>query len=257
MKVVIHYQQGIKWQRRYLDFFVEGFRKHGIRAIATTTPHALPDSDVAVLFGPNYWKSIERQHPQYLMVNRKFLGDVNNNVTISWNGFNGRGQFCVDEINPKRLARHVFQLEPWKEPTNGHTLLLGQFDVGRCGKYATLQEWHSHVKSNTGDKILFRAWPGGAPLAQDCRGARMAVSLNSTVAIETVLLGLPTVTCDEGNPAWPICAHHLGHVHRSDNRLAWLEYLANCQWHYHQIKNGDFWRQLWPPRGPRLHDVEL
>lgn len=257
MKIVIHHTQGIGWQRRYLDFFVEGFRKHGIRAMPTSSPTKVPGSDVAVLFGPNYWKAVERGHHQYLMVNRKFLGDVNDNVTISWNGFNGRGQFCVDEVNPKRLQRHVFQLEPWREPDNGYTLLFGQHDIGRCGKYVTLQEWYNYVKINTGDKILFRAWPGGRPIHLDCRGARMAVSLNSTVAIESVCHGIPTVTCDKGNPAWPICAHHLGHVHRSDNRLAWLEYLANCQWDYHQIKNGDFWRQLWPPRGPRLCDVEL
>ena len=257
MKVVIHHTPGIRWQRRYLEFFVEGFRKHGIRATPTIAATQVAGSDVAVLFGPNYWKLVERTHGQFLMVNRKFLGDVDDNVVIGWNGLNGRGTYCVGEVNQNRLRKHIFNLEPWREPTEGYTLLLGQHDVGRCGRYTTLQEWYDYVEANTGDEVLFRAWPGGRPITIDCRGARMAVSLNSTVAIETVLLGIPTVTCDKGNPAWPICAHHLGHVHRSDNRLAWLEYLANCQWHYHQIKNGDFWRQLWPIKGPRLCDVEL
>jgi hypothetical protein len=256
MKVVVHHQVGIKWHKRYLEYFTEGFRKHGIRVTASSNPNTEP-CDVAVLFGPNYWKNIERTHPQYLMVNRKFIGDVNDVVTIGWNGLNGRGVFCVDEVNPKRLRRHIFDIDPWREPVNGHTLLLGQFDVGRCGKYTTLEEWYRYVRSSTGDSIAFRAWPGGRSLSLDCVGARMAVTLNSTVAIETVLLGIPTVTCDEGSPAWPICAHHLGHVKRSDNRLQWLEYLSNCQWEYHQIKNGDFWRQLWPIKGPRLCDVEL
>jgi len=256
MKVIIYTNNGIPWQRRYLDFFIEGFRKHGIRAGFAQRDIYEP-CDVAVLFGPNYWKTVEKKHDNYLMVNRKFIGDVNDNVTIGWNGLNGRGTFCVDEVNPKRLTRHIFNLEPWREPTMGYTLLLGQYDIGRCGKFTATSEWYAYVKENIEGQLLFRAWPGQRPLEVDCHGARIAVSLNSTVAIETVMLGIPTVVCDEGNPAWPICARHLGHVRRSDNRLVWLEYLSNCQWHFQQIKNGDFWRQLWPRRGPRLCDVEL
>ena len=257
LRVTIH-AAGLPWHKRYAAYLVEGFRKHGIIPRVTSTDVREQDCDLAVLLGPNYWKKIERADGEYLMLNRKFIGDVNDNVTISWNGFNGRGQFCVDEVKESRLRPHIFDIEPWTDPeAGGHTLLLGQFDLGRCGKYATLQEWHSHVKINTGDKILLRQWPGNSSLKIDCYGARLAVSLNSTVAIETVLLGVPTVTMDEGSPAWPVCAHHMGHVRRSDNRLAWLEYLSNCQWNYKQIQNGDFWRQLHPRRGPRLCDVEF
>jgi hypothetical protein len=255
MKVVIHCKK-LGWHQRYLEFFRQGFKKHGIAIEATDRETTVP-CDVAVLFGPNYWKQIERTHPQYLMVNRKFLGDVNDNVALSWNGFNGRGQFCVDDVNATRLRRHSFDLEPWRKDKTGVSVLCGQFDLGRCGRYQSIQQWYKDVQLTLNTTIFFRKWPGDRPLVRDCANAESAITLNSTVAIETVLLGIPTIACDEGNPAWPICAHHIGHIRRSDNRLAWLEYLANCQWHHMQIANGDFWRQLWPPRGPRLCDVEF
>ena len=255
MKVVIHHTN-IAWQRRYLDYFITGFKKHGIIAEPTRSEHKV-ESDVAVLFGPNYWKNIERTHDNYLLVNRKFIGDVNDNVTIGWDGLNGRARFCVDEVNPRRLLRHSFAIEPWREYDVGGTLLLGQYDLGRCGRYATLEEWYRFVRENTGAAVRFRKWPGVRPLIQDCKNIKMAVTLNSTVGIETILLGVPTVACDEGSPAWPVCAHHIGHVRRADNRLQWLEYLANCQYHFREIQNGDFWRQLNPKRGPRLCDVKL
>jgi len=257
MKILVHCLPTIGWHRRYYEFFREGFRKHGIHINHTASPVAI-DGTVPLLFGPNYWKGVERASNKYLMVNRKFVGNVNDNVAISWNGYNGQGRFCVQDVSPTRLRRHTFDIEPWREVVDGYTLLLGQFDLGRCGRYTGLREWYNHVEANTGDKILFRKWPGSdRPLKKDLAGARLAVSLNSTVAIETVLQGVPTVAMDEQSPAWPICAHNLGHVHRSNNRLAWLEYLANCQWHYLQIQNGDFWRQLFPVLGPRLCDVEF
>lgn len=259
MKVAIHCKPHVKWQRRYLDFFQTGFRRHGIRTVVTDSERPEAGVDFAVLFGPNYWKRLERSLPKFLMVNRKFIGDVNDNVAISWNGYNGLGVFCVKEVRETRLRRHQFRIDPWRAVDEGHVLLLGQYDLGRCGRYASLQEWHNHVRASTGDPILFRAWPGNSPLKSDCKGARCAVSLNSTVAIETVLIGLPTVAMHEQSPAWPVCAHHLGHVHRSDNRIQWLEYLANCQWHHQEIENGDFWRQLYigPEDQPRLCDVEF
>ena len=256
LNVTIHMIHGTGWQKRYLHYFIHGFRKHGITPTVVHDDKVYPETDVAVLFGPNYWKKVERLYPEFIQVNRKFLGNVDDNVAISWNGFNGRGQFCVDKVNPKRLLPHSFDIEPWRT-RDGYTLLLGQFDLGRCGKYASLQEWHAHVRANTGDKVFYRQWPGNKNLKLEAKGARIAVTLNSTVAIETIQLGVPTVAMDKGSPAYGICAKNLGHVHYSENRLAWLEYLANCQWNFRQIENGDFWRQLWPRRGPRLCDVEF
>lgn len=256
MNVVIHCKK-LPWHKRYFEYFKRGFQRHGINVFRTeqTSPHS--QADIAVLFGPNYWKAVERSHSNFLMVNRKFIGNVDDNVTISWDGYNGHGRFCVQEVNPLRLRRHSFDIRPWQDPVLGHVLLLGQFDLGRCGRYATLQEWYDHVKANTGDKILFRGWPGNSPIRRDAYGAKQAVSLNSTAAIETVLLGCPTVVMDEQSPCWNLCNHHMGDEHRPENRIGWLEYLANCQWHYLQIKNGDFWRQLWPKHGERLCDVRL
>lgn len=258
MKVVIHAKK-VSWHTRYFEFFKSGFSKHAIKVEVDENPRPRYDADVALLFGPNYWKKLENQYSNYLMVNRCFLGNENDNVAISWNGFNGLGTFCVRDAKASRLARleGQYRLLPWRVREAGCTLLLGQYDLGRCGRYVNLMEWHSHVEANSPLRVRVRPWPGNTPMEIDCRDAVYAASLNSTAAVKTLLLGVPTIAMHEQSPVYPICPHNFGDVFKSEKRIDWLVYLANCQWHYKQIENGDFWRQLWPKFGPRMCDVKL
>jgi hypothetical protein len=260
MKAIIH-ASPIRWQQRYLKFFANGFAKHGISSewVSYDKPK---NGDIHVLLGPNYWKNCERiysdTNTDFLQVNRKFLGDVNDDVTISWNGFNGRGQFCVDQIDPHvaGAALRKLTLLPWKSANpNRRALILGQADLGRCTEWKTLDAWYHDVKIGYDIPYVFRKWPGDRNLQADVARTLFSVTLNSTVAIETLILGHPTVAHDEGSPVFAWCNPQF--MLTEPPRLNIIGYLAMCDYHHTDIELGLFWEQLNPRRGPRLCDVEF
>jgi len=262
MKAIIH-ATSAGWHERYFKFFVQGFARHGILAerARCDKPHA---GDIHVLFGPNYWKNCEQQYENYLIVNRKFIGDVNDDVAVSWNGFNGRGIFCIDSPQPLRfenaMSRSPIKIRPWKNFDSRNFLLLGQADAGRSENFGLLSDWYTAVR-NYYDfaSPIYRQWPNGDghTLQQDVDRTGFSVSLNSTVAVETLMLGHPTSAWDVGSPIWSVCSRGYD-FKKEPNRAALFEYLANCQFYYQEIQNGDFWLQLGKgPYGPRLCDVTL
>lgn len=261
MKAVIHATR-LKWQDRYFEFFKQGFSRHGITTERFCFDRAQP-GDIHVLFGPNYWKNCEKIYDNYLFVNRKFIGNVDDDVAISWNGFNGRGIFNVNSIDPQRLEvaleRSPIKIHPWRRYNPDSFLLLGQADTGRC-LLENLNTWYQDMRlAYKGSKPVFRKWPrgDGHTLIQDIARTGFSVSLNSTVAVETLMMGHPTVVFDKGSPVWSIC-NMWNNPGIEPKRIALFEYLANCQYHYSEISTGDFWCQLGEgPVGPRLHDVEF
>ena len=164
VNVVVHANPQIEWHRRYADFFISGFRKLGVDVTVSTSKKRLAGCDVAILFGTNLWKDVEKAGGDYIHVNRKFFGSdkksIDDVVALGWNGLNGRGTFCVDDITPDRLSGFLNseEIKNWK--TGGKQILLcGQADLGRCTKYNTLDEWYHYVRTLTDIPIKFRPHP--------------------------------------------------------------------------------------------------
>ncbi len=262
MKITIHANNGIRWHKRYAEYFKRGFAKHSIVAEVTNAATCDRDTDVAVLFGPNYWKGIERSGQAYLMVNRVLIskqpGHVNDVVAISWDGFNGRGTFCVDDMDGARLNRFITpskDVAGWRKEGD-YLLLCGQADTGRCGRYGSVAEWYRYVENTTNEQIVFRPHPNHGtriPLRTHLQTARTAAVLNSTVAIDALMAGVPTISFDEGNPAHAVSARTIAGTVYPD-RLPFFEYLAHCQYFYSEIESGLFWVCLYPKRGRKLYE---
>jgi hypothetical protein len=91
--------------------------------------------------------------------------------------------------------------------------------------------------------------PNGArwsvrPLAEDLAGARQVVTYNSTVGVETVLAGVPTVVTDEGGMAWPMATHAVDEALVRPDRTQWMHSLAWTGFLPKEIENGFMWEHL-------------
>lgn len=263
IKVTIHAKPNVPWQKRLGPLVVNGLKKHNVQV--TMSDVSRHTSDVAIILGPNYWKPIENSGKPYIMMNRKFIGfgdrDVHDNVAISWDGFNGRGTFCVDEIDPDRFHRYVKEDEfmEWRTPGKNY-LICEQADTGRCKQFTTPTQWYAYVEQNVKGPLKRRKKvhpvSGKIPtfkrgLIDDLKITKAAIVLNSTVSTEILLFGTPVISMDKGDPTYPINSHSLNIIIYPD-RLPFFQYLAHCQWHYDEIKNGNFWAQIYPKRGPKL-----
>jgi hypothetical protein len=214
--------------------------------------------------GPNAWRGVE-PGGSYLMINRKLIGirpeiahDV---VAIGWDGFNGRGTFCVDETKFSRIETFLnpdTDIRPWNK-LGRHLVLCEQSNIGRATNFKNLEEYYQYVMQRAPSEVKFRKKPIGEDaisfdrLVADLADARAIISLNSTVSIDAMCAGYSAITLDIGDPTYPITSHNLDRVFYP-NRLPLFEYMAHCQYHYTEIENGDFWSQLYPKRGPKLHE---
>ena len=266
MKVVIH-ANGIEWQRRYTRHAVAGLKRHGIRATITNSP-TQQKCDLSILMGPNAWQRIEKTNQPYLMFNRKFVGNapqvVHENCAISWNGFNGYGTFCVNEIDPTRLGKYLTEEEilPWKgEGLN--TIYCEQSNVGRSTTFSNLQRYYHHVKENARGGVVFRNKPVGENNISHTgvvsslleHSPKVVANLNSTISLDALVAGIPVVSLDRGDPAFAITGHTLDeNPVKSPNRLEFFQYLAHCQWHETEIQSGEFWDNVYPIQGNQLHE---
>lgn len=264
MKIVIHASPHIEWQGRYAQHTATGLKQHGINA-SITPASTRQNCDVAILMGPNAWQQIERVNQPYIMFNRKFVGNnpktVHENCAISWNGFNGYGTFCVEQVDPKRLERYV---NPETEITAWHKdgkylLLCEQSNTGRSRRYQSLQQFYSYVNDNALMPVKFRKKPIGEEaidayrIQNELKGAKAIVHLNSTISIDALMAGVPVIALDKGDPAYGVAGHSLNEIRYVD-RLPFFQYLAHCQWSEEEIRSGEFWHHIYPMRGPKLHE---
>ena len=258
MKIAIHARQS-PWQIKVAPYYQRGLARHGIKAEITASPRRI--ADVSIILGPNYWKGIEKSDGQYLVANRKFVGfgkHVQNTNAISWNGFNGYGNFCVDAIDESRLLKTFdIDISKMRSPVKGDKhLLCEQYDLGRCTKYRNINEWYEEIKNSfhplkvrtktNPEKVGHNTWE--QKFCSELKDVKEAHVLNSTVSVDLLYYGVHVVSWDKGDPCY------VGNI---KNREKLFHYLAHCQWTKSEIENGDWWEQLKTNNGPKLHEVEL
>ena len=271
--VSIHASSNIPWQKRYAVAVKEGLSKHGIDANITSSRKR--ESDVSVIHGPNLYQAIEKDGGNFIMLNRKFLGfgerDVHDNCAISWNGFNGMGIFCVDRnrMDGDRLEKYIDprEIEHWSLDSDNY-LLCHQHDTGRSTRFDDINKWYRNVQrrvhpnnlkirrkmtlENVGRLEFMRS------LREDLSEVKAIFSLNSIVSVEALILGKGLVTDDPTNPCYGVASSEMGSTIKPFDRTEFLTYLANCQWHIDEIRNGSFFHNMeYGPQGKRLHEFSI
>ncbi len=190
-----------------------------------------------------------------------YLGNRNAWCSLSWDGLNGRG---IHALAPERPDPH---LDPWRGERAGYALLLGQVPTDWAVRLALrgfgYAEWleevtrelelrgftvryRPHPEVSMADTTLTKQPPS---LREELGGARIAVTLNSTSAIDAVCAGVPTVVWDElGCMAAPVATK----ISTSErfayseplNRRSWANTLARLQWSMDELETGSAWRAL-------------
>lgn len=85
--------------------------------------------------------------------------------------------------------------------------------------------------------------PTGLPRVLDWENVGMAITLNSSVGVDAVIAGVPTVTMDEGAMAWDVAGHDQLEFVTPDRR-PWLDWMSWTQWHWDEIQDGEAIKHL-------------
>lgn len=226
--VVIHCEPRIAWQGAFALKMQAGLKRLGIKAPITS--YRQREADIGILLGTSCWRNVEATG-KYLLVDRASFGDPHS-VQLVWNGHGRRGDHCVPDLRSTRATPNI---EPWR--TGNRVILCGQTET-YSPHYASLDEWYGSVTATHFRKHPVGGNPTGLPEAKDWSDCGRVVTLNSSVGVDTVLRGIPTVTMDEAAMAWDVTAHDSGDTVTPD-RQPWLEWLAWTQWHHDEIEAGE------------------
>jgi hypothetical protein len=239
MGVIVHYHPAIAWHVPFAKKLIAGLQNRGIGVQTTSLQHRA--GEMAILLGTTLWKAIEQDGGGFVLIDRCHYGDTDNWVALARNGRGYRARWPT-RADPSRWEKYGQPLLPWR--TGSRVVLCGQI-----GAYSP--DWDSEeswFKAMQKHCTHFRPHPCGfnptdLPTTQDWNDIKCAVVLNSSIATQTVMCGIPTVTMDKGSMAWPITGHTLDDI-RTPEREQWMHWLAWCQWSHDEIKEGIPWDYL-------------
>ena len=233
MSVAIHCNPKVPWQGRRADCFSAGLKALGIEHVITSSRTRV--ADVAILFGTTFWKDIEADG-RYLLVDRASFGDPEY-VQLVWDGHGRRGNHKVPS---NKGRRDMPELMPWR--AGDRTVLCGQTET-YSPHYSSLSEWYGTIKATHFRKHPVADNPTGLPTAKDWKDCGLAITLNSSIGVDTVINGVLTVTMDEAAMAWDVTSHDQ-HFPQYRDRRPWLEWLCWTQWSWDEIRDGEPIRHL-------------
>lgn len=220
--IAIHYEPNVPWQRERVQQFSRGLTALGLNHEITSSRARV--SEHAILFGTTFWRGIEDNEP-WLLVDRASIGDPDY-VSLVWNGHGRRGNHCVpDGVDGARWDALGVELQPQVVPFRD-TVICGQTEP-YSPHFKSMSEWYDTIVGAT----HFRPHPAGDNPTQlpIKRGwdANFHV-LNSSIAVEAAIRGLPLMVHDEGCMA-----------HGIRDRQEWANWLAWTQWSWDEIESGD------------------
>lgn len=237
-RIAIHCNSGVEWQARRADQFLAGMKALGIPVRLTHSRQRV--SDIAILFGTTFWRAVELTG-RFLLVDRASWGDPDF-VSLVWDGHGRRGNHCIPQpVDGRRWQRIGIPIHPWCRG-GARVILCGQTET-YSPHYSRLEDWYANVTASHFRPHPAGGNPTGLPLARDWADAGRVVTLNSSIGVESVLSGIPTVTMDEAAMAWEVSAHDPEETATPDRRR-WLEWLSWTQWTWHEIEAGEPIRHL-------------
>ena len=228
--ITIHAEPNIDWHIRGAARFLEGLYAIGLEARVSSS--RVRESEIAILLGTTCWRNIETDG-RYLLVDRASWGDPEY-VSLVWDGHGRRGNHMVPMDLGNRWGRIGCEVQPWRDGQK--IVLCGQTETW-SPHYRSLTDWYDQV-----DATHFRGHPAGGnptglPRCQTWDDVGLAVTLNSSVAVDAVMAGIPTVTMDGAAMAWDVTSHRIEAI--KPDREPWLQWLAWTQWHWDEIREGE------------------
>ena len=275
--------KGLSWVRQIVDADVstaDHYEQCDVAVIFGSWKKA-PKKKWKLLMAHHFVKNdiVDRHRGRLIVIETPLLGrritDSHDSHRVGLNHFmHGLADFKNENSKSDRFDNLNLQIKPWRKwKPNNHVLIVGQnlFDASLFGIDFTM--WVSntikHLMKKTDRKIVVRDHPenkeqlknfidvkfghteqviynNSGPIAFDLKNAHCTVSYTSGSSVDSILEGIPVITCSEYNFLWPISTHTLEDVEnpRTGNREQLLYDLAYAQWTVQEIKDGKPWKHL-------------
>ena len=277
--------KGLSWVRQIIDVDVsikDEYEQCDVAVIFGSWKKA-PKKKWKILMAHHFVKNdiVDRHRGRLIIIETPLLGrtisenGLHSQYRVGLNHFmNGLGDFKNENSKPDRFNNLNLKIKPWRKwKPDSHVLIVGQnlFDASLFGIDFTwwVSNTIKHLMKKTTRKIVIRDHPenkeqlknfiaakfgytnqviysNSGPISSDLKNAHCTVSYTSGSSIDSILEGVPVITCSEYNFLWPISDHTLENVEnpRTADREQLLYNLGYAQWSVQEIKDGKPWGHL-------------
>jgi hypothetical protein len=252
LNAYLHARTGQQHQLDAMRACRDGLTRHGINShIGDTEAHA-DSADFVVWWGDRVPQWCDK--PKLILeagyINGQsgdYVRDRLRFVSTGWGGLHGRADRAPSDCPPDRWQALGVEMPQWR--TGGrHALVCGQHPGDLCAP--TPEVWRSLSERiiEQHDMTILRPHPLMAgimqPLEQALHDAHSCYTWNSTCAVESVLMGVPTWAFDQGSMAWDVCAHDVDAEAFTGDRAQWAYNLAYRQWTHDELASGEMWEHM-------------
>ena len=259
--VSIYHCPNLPHQFEWGKAFSQGLGKHGIKADVKAYGEE-SDKDLAVFWGHGIRNAEIRKQQlakgrHYLVMERGYFGDRFLHCSLGFDGLNGQASFLSHSSTSARWLPHSHLLKPWT-PEGNYYLLVGQVAGDNSCNHVNLKDWYDEVVADSHKPVVFRPHPydrsGYCPegallsvrsLTQDLTHAEAVITFSSTVGVDSLMAGKPTVAYDPISMVYSVTGHHVSEVSDIEPpREQWAHDLAYTQWSKDEIESGEAWDHL-------------
>ena len=239
MKIRIRANPKAEHQYSTAQNLVAGFLAHGLSDVKIV-PDINAPCDLAVIWGT---RSLPNVRPKFakdcLIMERSYFHDRYQDISLGFNGLNGRADFCLDSptITSERFERkYANQLLPWNtQNQKEYTLITTQclndqslmipFQNQTMNVFREYQRIIREVKRYSPRPLAVKHHPlkplcvhaaanklfqgiQGIPhdmsIAKVFANAYAVVTINSNSGVEALLAGVPVINTDVGAMSWNV-----------------------------------------------------
>ena len=264
MNISIYHHASLPHQIEWGNSFAKGLERHGIKPIIREYhSRAVVDDELAVFWGHGFRNELIREQQikagrHYLVMERGFFNDRFLHTSLGFDGFNGQACFLNHSSPSDRWVASRTTLKDWCVEGE-YYLLIGQIIGDNSCSNVDLKEWYRQVVESSDKPILFRPNPrpgyqkyipsgvtlSSGTLEQDMGGAIAVITFSSTVGVDALLAGKPTVAYDPISMVYDIVPHRIQLTSLIEpDREQWAYDLAYTQWSKGEIEAGLAWEHL-------------
>lgn len=198
-----------------------------------------------------------------LVMERGYLSNREEWLSLGWNGLNGKANFNNSYVSSDRWKKYwQHNLKPWAIKNTNRILVCGQVlhdkTISDCDDYNLWLNTTINDLQNKGYDVLFRPHPleKNYNITIDCKITTQSniiddfnrcdcvVVWSSTVANQAVYNGIPAVTFSKFSMAYDVTSHSIDDLTYTPNREAWGIKLAYTMWNKDELMNGTAWNFL-------------
>lgn len=218
--------------------------------------------DIVVVWGVAKAKRLQTMGAKnVLIMERGYLGDRTNWVSLGWDDLNGQAKFYNQYVAADRWDKYWRgEMRPWKN-TGDVVLISGQVitdqSLNDCTDYiAWLNDTIAALSTN--HHVVFRPHPleesgydglvdvefsKHKDFMQDLNRAKCLVAWSSTTSVLAAYNGVPSCVFSKYAMTNEVSSNDFNTSYKPD-RYDWGRKLAYCQWNLDELSNGVAWYHL-------------